>query len=796
MRLVLLLFAFVTILPFLSAQSITQTIRGEILDVQSEIPLIGATVECISVDPIIGTTTDVDGRFKLTGIPVGRHDFRISYLGYEPAILGNVVVTAGKEVQLNAALLESVADLSEVVVTAQPAAGATQNEMATVSTRSFSVEEAFRYSGGRSDIGRLAANFAGVSTPDDSRNDIVIRGNSPTGVLWRLEGIPIPNPNHFSTLGTTGGPVSAVNPNLLSNSDFLTGAFPAEYGNALAGVFDLNFRRGNRDKYEFMFQLGAISGLEGMAEGPIGTRGSFVIAGRYSFIGLLGSALDIGTAATPDYRDIGFRMDLPAGKKSTFTLFGIGGSSDIAFLAGEVDEDDIFAAEDEDAFADSRFGVVGLRHNFLLSNDSYLRTIVSVSGSQNLFTQDRYFNLNTDQEFTSRYGEADNTEVRYALSTFWNKKFSARLTTRIGVLAERFEYDLLSSSAEEGPDADDDGVRELVTLFNFNEGTTLLQPYAQGMYRLGDRWTIGLGLHFQYSDLNDQSAIEPRFSLEYQLAKGQRLTFGYGWHEQVQPLPILLAQGTTEADPLPNENLDFSRSQHFVLGHNWSFAPSWRLKTELYYQFVDQVPVDSFASSFSLLNAGADFGFPQGKLGLVNEGTGRNYGLEITLEKFFSDGYYALVTTSLYDSQYEGSDGVERNTAFNSQYVLNVLAGREWPVGKDGRNALTFDTKLTTAGGRYFTPVDLAASQAAGTEVLQEELAFSEQYPSYFRWDVRIGVRLNSKKRNLSHQFYFDIQNVTNRENIFVRRYNRLTGEVNDALQLGLFPDFLYRLQF
>ncbi len=796
MRLTLTLCLLLFTMAGLHAQPITQTVKGEILDAQSEIPLIGATVEILSVSPVQGTTTDLDGRYRLEGIPVGRHTFRVRYIGYEPVVLDNVVVTAGKEVQLNTKLLESVTSLNEVVVTAKTAAGATQNEMATVSTRSFSVEEATRYSGGRSDVGRLVANFAGVSTPDDSRNDIVIRGNSPTGVLWRLEGIPIPNPNHFSTLGTTGGPVSAVNPNLLSNSDFLTGAFPAEYGNALAGVFDLNFRRGNRDKNEYMFQLGAVSGLEAMAEGPLGQRGSFLVAGRYSFIGLVGEFLDVGTNATPDYRDIGFRFDLPAGSKASFTLFGIGGESDIAFLNDEVDENDLFAAEDEDAFADSRFGVAGLRFNYLLGDDAYLRTIVSVAGSQNLFTQERYFNQDTDQEFTARYGEADNTELRYSFSTFYNKKFSARLTARIGVLAERFQYDLLSLNADEGPDPDEDGVRDLVTEFQFDDGATLLQPYAQAMYRIGERWTLGAGLHFLYLDLNDRTALEPRLSLQYQLSERQQLTFGYGWHEQVPSIPILLAADPADVGRLPNQDLDFVRSQHFVLGHQWRFAPDWRLKTEVYYQSIDQVPVDSFPSSFSLLNIGDDFGFPGGRLGLVNEGIGRNYGLEMTLEKFFSRGYYTLITGTIYDSEYEGSDGIRRNTAFNNGYVLNVLAGKEWAIGQQGRNAFSVNTKLTTAGGRYYTPVDLDASLRAGTEVRQEELAFSEQNPAYFRWDVRVGVRLNSKTRQLSHEFYFDIQNVTNRENIFARRYNRQTNMVNEALQLGFFPDFLYRLQF
>ncbi|MCI5083445.1 MAG: carboxypeptidase-like regulatory domain-containing protein, partial [Saprospiraceae bacterium] len=185
----------------LGAFAQTQTLKGKIFDKQSEMPLIGATIEVLDTDQNLGTTTDFDGYFRLEAVPIGRQTVRISYLGYNTISIPNVVVTTGKQVVLNVGLEESIEQLDEVVVTAEVQKDKAQNEMATISARTFSVEEVNRFSGGRSDVARLAGNFAGVSTADDSRNDIVIRGNSPTGVLWRLEGIPIPNPNHFSTLG-------------------------------------------------------------------------------------------------------------------------------------------------------------------------------------------------------------------------------------------------------------------------------------------------------------------------------------------------------------------------------------------------------------------------------------------------------------------------------------------------------------------------------------------------------------------------------------------------------------------
>ncbi|MEL6143453.1 MAG: TonB-dependent receptor, partial [Bacteroidota bacterium] len=359
----------------------TQTIKGYIIDAQSEMPLIGASVELTSVNPVKGATTDIDGYFIIDQVPAGRHELRLSYLGYAPQNLPNVLVTAGKDVILELSLEESITDLSTVTVSAASNPAETVNEMSTVSARTFTAEQVNRFAGGRADVSRLAGNLAGVATADDNRNDIVIRGNSPAGLLWQLEGVPIPNPNHFSTLGTTGGPVSAVNPNLLANSDFVTSAFSAEYGNALSGVFDLRLRSGNRDRHEYMLQLGSFSGLEAMAEGPLNKKGgSYVAAFRNSFVGFAEAiGIPIGTNATPDYRDLTFKLDFGNSKAGRFALFGIAGTSNIDFLAAEIDSTDIFADPSRNSYPRSQFGVIGLRHNLVTGDDTYLRTVVSGS---------------------------------------------------------------------------------------------------------------------------------------------------------------------------------------------------------------------------------------------------------------------------------------------------------------------------------------------------------------------------------------------------------------------------------
>lgn len=775
----------------------TQTIRGTIVDKQSEIPITGATVIVLETEPTIGGITDANGEFVLKNVPVGRQNLMARFLGYATQTIPNVLVTAGKEVDLSIGLEETIMATEEVVISGKVSKDAAVNELATVSARTFSLEEVTRYAGATNDIARMVGNFAGVSTADDSRNDIVIRGNSPTGVLWRLEGVPIPNPNHFSTLGTTGGPVSAMNPNMLKTSDFITGAFPAEYGNANAGVFDLSFRNGNKERHEFTAQLNAFSGFEFLAEGPIKreNNSNFVAAYRYSFVEL-GDALGIpvGTNAVPNYQDLSFNVDLGNSKIGRFSLFGIGGLSSIDFLAAEIDEDDLFANPNEDAFVESQFGLIGLKHNLLLGNKAYLRTTISGSHTKSTFDQDNFL----DDGSNFRAVENSDQVNRLAISSYVNQKLNKRLTIRAGVLAELFSLDTYTRDRDNRPDNDGDGIPDWVVVSDLEDQLWLYQAYAQSQYRINDKVTLNLGLHGQYLDFNDTYAIEPRAAINWQFLPQHRLSLAYGLHSQIQPLPILIFNEEVEPGVFreTNKDLDFTRSQHFVLAYDFTPSSSWRFKSEVYYQYIDQVPVEANPSSFSVLNEGNDFIFSE-RGSLVNNGIGTNYGLELTIEKFFSRGYYGLITASIYDSEYEGSDGVSRNTAFNNNYVLNILGGREWKIGKDKRNAITFDMKLTTAGGRYYTPVDLAATRANfGREVLDEANAFSEQYDPYFRLDTKFGFRLNSAKRKLSHQFYIDLQNVTNAQNIFVLRYNEVTDQIDEVNQRGFFPDILYRIQF
>lgn len=777
------LLMLISLPSLLFAQNNTQNIRGVVTDKLSQTPLTGVVVQIASIQK--SSSSDANGNFTLSNIPPDRYDISATFLGYKTITIPNVVVTSGKEVIIDIAMEESYKQIGEVLVKANNKEG-TVNKLATVSARTFSMEEVNRYAGGRSDPARLAANFAGVSAPDDSRNDIVIRGNSPVGVLWRIDGMNVTNPNHFASVGTTGGAVSALNTNLLKNSDFFTSAFPAEYGNATAGVFDLGFRNGNNKKSETTLQMGVITGLEATTEGPFSKKSdaSYLIGYRYALAGVAQTlGVDIGTTATPSYQDLSFKINSGKSKFGKFSLFGILATSTIEIAGGS--SNTLYGNGNQVDFA-SKIGIVGLNHIKQINAKSYISTTAGLNYSstdQTGYSYDR-------PTSTSFIKEVNNVaKTSYNFSTSYNSKINARLFFKAGIQDEIIGLDLFYKSKNMILDS-------YQQIWDYNSSTNFAQAFAHFKYSLTEKLNLNAGVHAQQFFLNNSTAIEPRLGLTYLVTNKSSFNFGYGLHSQMQPINVYFLQSTDAngTTVYNNKNLDFTKSHHVVLGYNIQPFNDWRIKSEVYYQSIYNVPVTSFSSSYSMLNTGSTFKTDL-QDSLVNSGTGENYGMELTLEKFFSKGYYGLFTSSIYSSKYVGSDGIERNSAFNGKYVFNILAGKEWKVGAQKRNKFSADIKFTNAGGRAYTPIDLTASNATGREQLSTD-AYSSYYDNYYRLDVKVGFVLNSSKRKLSQSFSLDLQNVTDHDNVFSMSFDNRRQSLNTTYQLGFFPNVIYKLQF
>ncbi|MFZ4796913.1 MAG: TonB-dependent receptor, partial [Bacteroidia bacterium] len=652
-----------TIIPtLLFAQNNTQNIRGVVIDKLSQSPLFDVSVQISSLQKV--TNTDTLGKFTISNIPPDRYDIKVSFAGYKSITIPNVVVISGKEVILDIAMEEAFNKLGDIVIKSSNKGG-TINKLASVSARTFSMEEVNRYAGGRSDPARLVANFAGVSAPDDSRNDIVIRGNSPVGVLWRIDGMNVNNPNHFASVGTTGGAVSALNTNLLKNSDFFTSAFPAEYGNATAGVFDLGFRNGNNKKRETTIQVGVITGLEATTEGPFSKKSdaSYLIGYRYALAGVAQAVgINIGTTATPSYQDLSFKLNSGTSKFGKFSLFGILATSTIEIGGGS--SNTLYGNGNQVDFS-SKIGIIGFNHFKQINKKSFISTTVGLNYAST--DQNGY---DTDRPTVTSFIKEENkvAKTSFNLSTTYNSKINSRLFVKVGLQHEVIGLDLYYKTKERIFD-------NYKQIWDYNSNTNLTQVFAHFKYNITEKIALNTGIHSQLFSLNNSFAIEPRLGLAYNVTNKSSFNFGYGLHSQMQPINVYFLQ-STDANGITyynNKNLDFTKSHHFVLGYNIQPFADWRIKTEIYYQSIYNVPVNTFSSTYSMLNTGSTFKTDL-QDSLTNNGTGQNYGIELTIEKFFSKGYYGLFTSSLYSSKYSGSDGIERNTAFNGRYVFNLLA--------------------------------------------------------------------------------------------------------------------------
>ena len=762
-------------------EKLTQTVRGVVVDKETQIPLPGVNIVIVNSSPQQGTITDENGRFRFDKAYVGRLSLQASYIGYKTQELDNLLINSAKETVLKIELEESVTQIDAVVIKANIRKDKPINKMATISARSFTVEETSRYPGSYGDPARMAANYAGVMSVRDNRNDIIIRGNSSTGLLWRLDGVEIPNPNHFAASGTTGGPITILNNNLLTNSDFLTGAFPAEFGNALSGVFDLKMRTGNNEKREYWTEFG-YNGLEFGAEGPISkkTNSSYLITYRYSLVDLihlLGAAVE-----TTKYQDLTFKLNFPM-KKGRLTLWGIGGTSYIEmFDSNNKQKDWSFANWGEDLSNGSDLGTGALSYTHFFGTKTRLQTALSVYGSQ-VTTQIDTFSVWSPQP--SNWAGEKSSEVKATFTSHLNSKLNAKNTFSCGIKYDYYFVNLLDSIAYNGG-------------FKLNtdakKNFSMLQAYAEIKHKFNNDIQLYLGVHGQYLDFNQTYSIEPRTGFNWDLNQKNSLEIGYGLHTQAQQNIIYftetkLADGTIA---YTNENLNFSKSHQAIIGFNHLFNDNLRLKLESYYQYLYDIPVKKSIPEYSALNYGAEY-FVDRVDSLINDGTGTNYGVELTLERFLHNNFYFLITGSLYESKYYGYDKtVERNTAFNGNFALNALGGYEFQLKKN--NSVMIGFRTTYAGGRPYVPYDVNATVAQHKEVLDWSHAYEKRQHDYYRANLRISFKRNKPKYSV--QLAMDLQYRTNYTSVYERRIDPLTVDIHYYYKMGLYPMASYRIQF
>lgn len=792
LSLTLLIIAMLTTLVF--SQELTQTVRGTIIDTDSKLPLVDAEVMIFGTDPLIGTVTDVNGNFRLENIALGRITLLISYIGYEYKAIPNIVVNSGKEVVLNLNMQESAVKMVEVVVSANKKKGEALNGMSLLSARSISVEETSRYTGGMNDPAFVASSFAGVTSTSGS-SDIIVRGNSPKYMQWRLDGIEITSPYHMDDQNASYGAISAINNSLLATSDFYTSAFSPEYGDALSSVFDVKLRAGNNEVFEAALGVGLI-GTDLTLEGPFkkGYAGSYLVNYRYSTVSLISDLGIIDIEGLVSYQDATFKVVLPTKKAGIFSFFGLGGLSGFSMenigpdgitTPGSITNADI----NRDYEKDNYLGNFGINHILSVNNSSFIKTSLSFSATginDDLFELDSVFNKT--QKFKSRI-----VKSTYRGAITYSNKINAKNKIKIGAKYALFDYDYDQSMFNDDTDA-------MFNVTDFKNNASMLNNFISWKYKLNEDFTLVSGIHNMNVLLNNKHTIEPRIALNWKLNNTNSVHAGYGKHSTMENIHNYYTKIEQEDGSVtePNKNLNLLKAHHLVMGYEKRFTENLVAKVELYHQYQYNLPVENIDTSYyTTINEGIDYRY----VDLVNKGTGKNYGVEFTLERFFDNNYYYLINASLYDSKYKSLEGVERNTQYNGNYLVNILAGKEFEnLGKKKNRTLALNGKIFFAGGKKYIPLlrDAQGNLAvdpANNKYWDYKKAYNNKIDDIFQLNISVSYKFNRLKS--THEIFLDLMNLTNNEARISEYYDESEPDkIGYMKQMFFFPNLMYRVYF
>ncbi len=761
-----------------------QTVRGRILDKDTKLPLVGVNVLLGSDGPEKGTISGLNGYFRFDKVHVGRHDIQCSYIGYEPKSLSNIQVTSGKEFMAEVEMEESVYAISEVKITLGNERSLPINDLTVVSGRSFTAYEVENTPGSLSDISRAAVSFPGVISTYDGQNHIVVRGNSPKGLQWRLEGIEIPNLNHFSDIGASGGGVNVVSNNMLGGSDFITSAFPAEYGNALSGVFDLRLRSGNNEKHEQTFQIGLL-GTEAMVEGPISKKSNstYIAQYRYSTLKIV-QKLGADLKSVPDFQDLSFKIYHPTKKLGVFTLFGIGGMSHETGTSGyEMGSD---------------MATVGITNSLTLNPKTHLRTVLAFSGRT--YTWDSDVNIGTAESPINRIWTTNIVDYTAKGSFIVNRKINNKHKLKAGIIYEMawddsymgWYSDTLYSwySDPENPGYQTQNYEYTFVDASINAGT--LEAFANWRYRIGENLTLNTGMHFIQFYLNNNYSVEPRLGVQWNLKPRHTLSAGFGIHSRKESMTLYTGEFTTHDGEVitPNMDLELAKARHYVLAYDYRIGQHLNLKAEAYYQDLYDIPAYPFPPYFSTMNF--DYGY-EGNV-LTNYGTGYNTGIELSLQRSMTNGFYFMVNGTIYDSKYMNKMGEQLNTKYNGTYASNGLIGKEFKIGNGKQHTLGISSRYILAGGMRYLPIDREASIANRSTIRLHDNGYSEKASDYFRIDLMIKFRRNHPR--YTGEWSIDMLNLLNRQNMRSEYWDNSIQDFYEEPQNPFLLFLTYRIQF
>ncbi len=778
-----LILVFITSLAY--GQSF-QTVRGTIKESFTERSIDSVVVTLLSENvKYMETTSDAKGNFVFTNVEIGSYDIQFNHPNYKPFIQPAIVVTVSKETVLNSVMENSAKTLDKVEVTFTKERGVPNNEMANSSVFSIEPTDARRIAGGLDDPIRVAGTLPGVTASSSfSANFVSIRGNSPRSLKYQMEGVELPNPTHFARIGGSGGTFTIFSMQLMDKSDFYTGAFSSQYGDALGGVFDVKFKKGNSQQHEMTFQIGSL-GVDLGSEGPLSRKNnsSYVVNYRYATVGLG----RIGNPSSPTYQDFSFNLDIPlAQSKAKLQFFGIAGTSDRTRSALK-DSADWKESLDRTTLylASTTVSVGGVYKKFVGTKSVFKATIV---GSYSKQLDNKDYIQNDFSIINQKINEYTSIPITGALS--FKHKFGMRHSNITGLSYNTTAHDWRAEKYSFNQN------RQLI-LMDGSGRSNLFQAFTQSKFSFTEKFEILAGVHFLHYDVTNQYTIEPRVSLNYQLNSKHSLSISSGMHSQVENYATYLYEQTNALGEtvFPNRNLGLAKAIHYIIGYKGKVFTNHRLRIEAYYQQLYNVPVDSFAFSTINLEELSDL------RALTNAGTGQNYGIDVGFERYTDNGLYYIFNASFWRSYYTGGDGIQRSSAFDNKFNLRFIVGKEYKLrasatkkGVDRFRAFSWNESFNVLGGQVYTPLDFVNSKLEQETIYDESLAFTQTGETLLFLDFNFSYTINKKERKTV--WAIQIKNLLNNGNALYREYDTVQDKEVVVKSTSFFPNIYYRLEF
>lgn len=777
-----------------------ETLRGTVKDAITGEPLIGATVKIVELENA-AAIADIDGKYQINLSKGGRYTIEANYVGYEPSVTKEILISGAKEVVLDITLRENSTELKEVVVRPRVNKEATVNPTVLTGGVMLSMEEASRFAGGYNDPARLVMSFAGVSGEADG-SGLSIHGNAPERMQYRIEGVEVFTPNHFNDLWNAGyGLVSALNSNVIGNSDFFTSTFNANYNNALSGVFDVKMRPGNNTKYENILQIGTVS-EELTLEGPISRKhnSSYIVNYRYGFTSLVDKLGLVDTDGSHmSFQDFSWKLNFPTKRAGTFSVFGLG------FIDTNWDErmkiKDTHSAYDA-SDNDSKLAqlLAGVSHKILLGNKWTWRSTLAYN-MQHLKADEYYYGLKRDENdvliYPLEYEEPEKkylfskqktNEDRIIFNTELSKQVNDKWLTQFGGEYSHRFFNLVYRSADRlyAP------VETMKDITNMKDDTGLASVFWQNLYKFNDHLSATAGISANYFLYSKKYSVEPRVSMKWDPNEKNSFALGYGLHSMVEKLDAYFYRD--DDGKLVNKDLGLTKAHHFQATYMYKFNSNLTLRANAYYQYGFNTPVGIDGSTYCVTNRYFNFTDEP----LVNKGNTRNYGADITLEHYMSHGFFGQTNISLYRSQYRGVDKVWRNQMYDRRFMFKILGGKEWIIGK---NVLNVSAKYSIQGGLRYTPIDVDQMNAnidAGIvndePIYKDNEAFTKHFKPTGIVDLTVSYKINKKR--VSHTIAFEGLNILGTDTPMFQRFDLGTRQVRiDKGGISL-PNIFYRLDF